>query len=96
MDRIRNQDIEGTAYVRCFEDKSGKTRLRWFEQTEREDSDSVGKKILRLELPRRRPGERTNGTFVDGVKEGVKLVGVSEEDAEDRVRRRRTIYCGDS
>ena len=33
---------------------------------------------------------------MDVVKEEMKLVGVREEDAEDRVRWRKMIRCGDS
>ena len=46
---------------------------------------------MRLELPGRRPKRR----FMDVVKEGMKLAGVREEDAEDRVRWGQMIRCGD-
>ena len=33
---------------------------------------------------------------MDVVREDMKLVGVREEDAEDRIRWRQMICCGDS
>ena len=50
---------------------------------------------MRLELPDRRSRRRTKRRFMDSVKEDMKLVGVGEEDAEDGVRWRRMIRCGD-
>ncbi|KAF7647373.1 hypothetical protein LDENG_00173260 [Lucifuga dentata] len=48
-------------------------------------------KKYELLLPRGRPKRR----FMDVVKEDMKLVGVREEEAEDRVRWRQMIGCGD-
>ena len=39
--------------------------------------------MLRLEFPGRRPRGRPKRRFMDMVKEDMKLVGVSEEDADD-------------
>ncbi|KAF7641470.1 hypothetical protein LDENG_00280470 [Lucifuga dentata] len=51
--------------------------------------------MLRLELPGRRPRGRPKRRFMDAVKEDMKLVDVREEEAEDRVRWRQMICCGD-
>ena len=50
---------------------------------------------LSFELPGRRPRGRPRRRFMDVVKEDMKVVGVREEDAEDRVRWRQLIRCGD-
>ncbi|KAF7654546.1 hypothetical protein LDENG_00068520 [Lucifuga dentata] len=55
----------------------------------------IGRRMLRLELPGRRPRGRPKRRFMDVVKEDMKLVGVREEEAEDRVRWRQMIRCGD-
>lgn len=39
--------------------------------------------MLRRELAGRRPGGRAGRTFMDGVKEEMEMVSVSEEDAEE-------------
>ncbi|KAF7646842.1 hypothetical protein LDENG_00181660 [Lucifuga dentata] len=51
--------------------------------------------MLRLELPGRKRRGRPKRRFMDVVKEDMKLVGVREEEAEDRVRWRQMIRCGD-
>ena len=50
---------------------------------------------MRLELPGRRRTGRPKRRFMDVVKEEVKLVGVREECAGDRVRKRKMIHYGD-
>ncbi|KAK2891434.1 hypothetical protein Q8A73_017099 [Channa argus] len=95
MDRIRNEDMRGTAHVRCFGDKVREARLRWFGHVQRRNCEYIGRRMLRLELPGRRSRGRPKRRFMDVVREDMKLVGVSEEDAEDRVRWRHMIRCGD-
>ncbi|WP_139267332.1 reverse transcriptase domain-containing protein, partial [Escherichia coli] len=95
MDRIRNEDIRGTAHVRCFGEKAREARLRWFGHVQRRDSEYIGKRMLRLELPGRRPRGRPKRRFLDVVKEDMRIVGVGEEDTEDRVEWRQMIRCGD-
>ncbi|KAK2875054.1 hypothetical protein Q8A73_024333, partial [Channa argus] len=95
MDRIRNEYIRGTAHVRCFGDKVREARLRWFGHVQRRNCEYIGRRMLRLELPGRRSRGRPKRRFMDVVREDMKLVGVREEDAEDRVRWRHMIRCGD-
>lgn len=63
-----------------------KTVARWrlFRQVQRRNSEDIGRRILRFKLPGRRPKRR----LIDVVKENMKVTGVREEDAEDRVIRR--------
>ena len=51
--------------------------------------------LLRLGLPGRRTRGRPKRRFMDVVKEDMKLVGVTEEEAQNRVRWRQMIRCGD-
>lgn len=85
----------GRAQVRCFGDQAREARLRWFGQVQRRDSDCVGKRMLRFMLPERRPRGRPKRRFMDLVKDDMRVVGVSEADAEDSVRWRQVICCGD-
>lgn len=48
----------------------------------------VGKRMLRLAVPGRRPRGRPKRRFVDVGEEDMRVIGVSEEDAEDRIRWR--------
>ena len=86
MDRINSEYTRGTAHVRCFGEKVGETRLRWFVHVQRRDVDYIGRRMTRLEPPGRRPRGRPKRRFMDVVNENWKLAGVREEDAEDRVR----------
>ena len=60
-----------------------------------EDSEYVGRMMMGFKLPDRRPKGRPKRRFMDVVKEDMKLVGVRDEDEEDRVRWRQMIHCGD-
>ena len=84
MDLIRKENIRERVHVRWFREVSA--RLRWFERVQRLDSEYISRRIMRW--PERR--------FMDVVKQDKKLVGVREEDAEDRVRWRQMIRCGNS
>ncbi|KAF3697499.1 hypothetical protein EXN66_Car013179 [Channa argus] len=69
-------------------------RLRWFGHVQRRNCEYISRRMLRLELPGRRSRGRAKRRFMDVVREDMKLVGVREEDAEDRVRWRHMIRCG--
>ena len=53
-------------------------------------------KELNKELPGRRWRGRPKRRFLDAVKEGMQLVGVTKKDAEDRVRWKQMIHSGDT
>ena len=55
----------------------------------------MGRKVLGMALPGRRRRGRPKRRFMDAVKEDMNLVGVVEDDAQDRARWRRLIRCGD-
>lgn len=71
--------------------KAREPRQRWFGHVQRRDSEYISRGMLGLELPDRRPGRGPKRRFMDGVRQGMKLAGVREGDAEDRVRRRQMI-----
>ena len=54
----------------------------------------IGRRMMRLELPGRKSRGRPKRNFMDVLKEDMKLVGMREEDAEDRVKWRWMIRCG--
>ena len=95
MDKIRNKYIRGTAHVRRFGEKVREARLRWFGHVQRRDEEYIGKKVLDIELPGKRKRGRPKRRYMDGVREDMRVVGVSMEDVENRVRWRRMICCGD-
>ncbi|XP_077407522.1 uncharacterized protein LOC144038707 [Vanacampus margaritifer] len=94
-DRIKNEYIRGTAHVKGFGDKVREARLRWFEHVQRRASEYIGRRMLSFQMPSRWSRERPKRRFMDVVKEDMKEVGVRVEDAEDRVRWRQLLCCGD-
>ena len=66
-------------------EKLREARLRWFGHAQRRDSGDIGRRMLEMELPGRRPRGRPKRRFMDAVKEDMKVVGVRVEDTENRV-----------
>ena len=95
MDKIRNEYIRGAAQVGWFGEKTREARLRWYGHVRRKDDWYIGRRMLRMELPRKRKRGRPKRRFMDVVKEDMTEVEVTEEDAEDRSNWRWKIRCGD-
>ena len=95
MDRIRNEYIRRTAQVGRFGEKTREARLRWYGHVLRKDDGYIGRRMLRMELPRKRKRGRPKRRFMDVVKEDIAEVEVTEEDTEDRSTWRWKIHCGD-
>ena len=95
VDRIRNEYIRGTAHVRKLGEKVREARLRWFGHVLRRDIDYIGQRMLKMELPGRRRRGRPKRRYLDTVREDMRAVGLTEEDAGDRVRWKQMFCCGD-
>ena len=66
-------------------------RLRWFGHVRRRDEAYAGRRMLEIDLPGRRKRGRPKRIFMDAVKEDMIEMGVTEEDAKDRVRWRSAV-----
>ena len=94
MDKIRNEYIRGTAGVERISKKLREWRLRWYGHVLRRNEDYVGKRVLGMELPGKRRQGRPKRKFMDAVKEDMRALGVTDEDAKNR-RWKSTICGGD-
>ncbi|XP_051788831.1 uncharacterized protein LOC127529414 [Erpetoichthys calabaricus] len=94
MDRIRNQYIRGSAQVGRLGDKVREARLCWFGHVQRRDAGYIGRRMLRIELPGKRKRGRPKQRFMDVVREDMQVMGVTEQDAEDRKIWKKMIRCG--
>ena len=94
-DRIRNEYIRGTAHVRRMGDKMREGRLRWYGHVKRREEGYVGKRVLRMDLPGRRPRGRPKRRFMDAIKEDMRTADVNEDETQDRKRWRELTRCGD-
>ena len=71
MDKIRNEYIRGTAQVGWLGEKIREARLGW-----REDDGHIGRRMLRMELPKKRKlGKR----FMDVVRDDMTVAEVTEK-----------------
>ena len=95
MDRIRNEYVRGTAHVGQVGDKVREARLGWFGHVLRKDAGYVGRRMLNMEPPGGRRRGRPKRRFMDAVRDDMRVVGVTEDDAGNRARWRHMIRCGD-
>ena len=93
-DKIRNKHIRTNVKVERLGMKMREGRLRWYGHVMRRDQEYVGRKIMEMELPRKRRRERPKRRFLDVVKKDMGEVGAKETDVEDRKMWRMMIRCG--
>ena len=65
----------------------------WFGHVKRREESYIGRRMMRIEMKRRRGRRRRR--WKNNIKEDMKKAGVSEEEAEDRVRWRMATRCCD-
>ena len=93
-DKIRNEYIRSTVKVERLGMKMREGRLRWYGHVMRRDQEYVGRKMMEMELLRKRRRGRPNRRFFDVVKKDMGEVGVKETDVEDRKMWTMIIRCG--
>ena len=94
VDKIRNEYVRGSTRVRRLGDKVREARLRWFGHVQRREEGYIGRRMLGMEIPGRRKRGRPKRRFMDVVREDMRVVGVTEEEAEVREVWRQRIRCG--
>ena len=94
-DKVKNKYIWGTAKIRRIGEKLRGERLRWFGHVKRREESYFGRRMMRVEIPGKRRRGRPHRRWIDNLKEDMKKAGVSEEEAEDRVRWRTATRCCD-
>lgn len=72
MERIKNEDIRGTAHVRCFGGRVKEVRQRWLRHVQRRDREA--RRMLWMKLPGRRPRGRPKTGYMDVVREDMESV----------------------
>ena len=91
-DKIRNEHIRSTVKVERLGMKMREGRLRWYGHVMRRDIEYIGRKMMEMELPRKRRRGRPKRRFLDVVKKDMKEVG-AKMDIEDRKMWRMMIRC---
>ena len=93
-DKIRNEHIRSTVKVEQLGMKMREGRLRCYENFMRREQEYVERKMMEMELLRKRKGGRPKRRFLDVVKEDMGEVGAKETDVEDKRMWRMMIRCG--
>ena len=94
-DKVRNEYIWGTAKIRRIGEMLRGERLRWFGHVKRREESYIGRRMMKIEIPGKRTRGKPRRRWNDNIKEDMKKAGVSEEEAEDRVRWRTVTRCCD-
>ena len=94
-DKVRNEYIWGTAKIRRIGEKSRGERLRWSRHVKRREESYIGGRMMKIKIPGKRTRGRPQRRWNDNIKEDMKKAGVSEEEAEDRMRWRTVTRCCD-
>ena len=93
-DKIRNEHIRSTVKVERLGMKMKEDRLWWYGHVMRRDQKNVERKMMEMDLPRKRRRGRPKRRFLDVVKEDMGELGAKETDVEDRKVWRMMIRCG--
>ena len=91
----KNEDIQRKILVGKFHDKLRETKLRWLGHVMRRNEEYVGRRRMSKWETGRRTRGRPKRRWEDCVREDLKVIGKTEEDAIDRAEWRRAIYTGD-
>ena len=85
MDKIRNEYNRETAQVGRFGEKVREAKRSSFGQVPRQDGGyNTGRRMLTMELPRKRKRGWPKRKYVDAVGEDMTAVELTEEDAAER------------
>ena len=85
MDRIRNEVIRDLVQVAPIEEKMRENRLRWFGHVKRWSMDDPVRRCERANIPRGKRGRsRPKKSLDEVIREDLKVVGLSEDLAQDR------------
>ncbi len=90
QDHIRNEDIRNKMAVEAASGKLRETRLRWLGHVVRREESYVGRRVRNLPIGRRKRG-RPKRRWEDCIQEDMRAVGVTEEQAADRLKWKKLI-----
>ena len=92
-DKIRNEYIRGTVKVERLGIKMSESRLRCYGHVMKRDQDYVARKMMEMELPRKRKTGRPKRRFLDVAKKDMGEIGAKETEVENRTVWRKMIRC---
>ena len=81
--KIRNEYIRGKVN-RTVKNENERGRLRWYGRVMRRDKEYIGRRVMEMELRRKRKRGRPKRRFLNAVKEDMEEVGAREKDVVNR------------
>ena len=98
IDRIRNEVIRDSVEVAPINDKLRESRLRWFGHVKRRSVDAPVRRWEMIYISEGRRGRgRPKKSLDEVIREDLKVVGLTENMAQDRKLwrdRTKTVDCG--
>ena len=96
IDKIRNEVIRSLVGVASIKDKIRENRLRWFGHIRRRPMDAPIKKVEKIDFEQsKKLRGRPKMTWIEVVKNDMKLLELEERMVVDRNVWRRKIYVLD-
>ena len=96
MDKVRNEDIRSLVEIAPIEDKMRENRLRWFGHIGRRPTDAPIRRIEKIDIVQgKKLREKSKMTWMEMVKNNMKLLELEEKMVVDRNVWRRRIYVLD-
>ena len=77
-DIIGNERIRGTTKVGEISKKVQESRLKWYGHVSRREDEYVGKRVLGMEVPRKRRRGRPKRRWLDSIRNDLSERGLSE------------------
>ena len=90
----QKRSYQGPVGVYDIAGKLRETRLLWYGHVQRREEQHVTKRVLNMELPGRRKQGRPKRRWRDCVREDMKKCGLTEADAQDCSKWKKSIRCG--
>ncbi|MBV8233323.1 MAG: hypothetical protein JO329_25390 [Planctomycetaceae bacterium] len=90
-DRVRTEELYRRLGIEEIGTKLRRGRLRWYGHVERMNDNCWQKRCRIWEVEGVRPSGRPKKTWEDTVREDMRKLGLSGEDAQDRVKWRKAI-----
>lgn len=94
-DHVSNKDIRKRLGVAPIKEKMLESRLRWYGHVIRSDENSVAKTAMIIDPEGCRPRGRPMKRWMDKIKEDIKTINASPEDALDRTKWRNLCQRAD-
>jgi hypothetical protein len=90
-DKFTNADLRNRLGIETVSDAMRRSRLRWFGHVERKSNEDWVKRCCELEVQGKRPRGRPVKIWIDVIKDDLRRLNITRENAQNRCAWRRLI-----